>query len=1057
MARQLTQKIIGQINNQDVKHQCIFKINGVDRTDHLISYDISFSKDFGAASAVFSLDNNTADFSIGGSHPLNVGDTIQLIEKFKDDSIEWNSFYGFIDQRSFNTSASSRTVTINCLDYIGRLQHLDIDIELEGDKFKVTNETLTPNYLTAPNDDLAQIFNFANDAVASLPVPILTITAQDGSTDDPQFDGFEILYAQGQVKLGSPLNARYNYNLKARSYYAYSRGLYAEDILESILKEPTGYNKYLFNESSAEDVVTNHLLETFYNITGEGISDTLTPNLNDEDITIYTKLTADVSSGADTVSVVSTTGFPSSGTAEINGDIFAYTSKDATHFYGVTPSGSENSIKAHPDDAYVKYTGTYEAGQVWYLSYSNVQTDLDINDFDGIDSGNFLYFDKRFGRILLDSPISIISPVLCISDYQFKTLQATGIEINAFNARSREVENRFDAISKLREFLNPNWVIYTIGDEKIWASYLTQKVNADYTLNLITAITQLEDDDLYTRVKFLGKNKNPNNIMFNDGVQFLDTGEDFTGIATQTALTLDSSDDNYYTFKTALSGIGKIVLGDVIPIVYINGQPIDNTIHVIPQAPVQVVVRTRTETETSAGGSGEPEVEVKTYYDYDIYFAHGSIVPSEPIYIYDSLGQLVQTYAPNTLYDYAGGRHLVGGGVRNTTIESFSYASYSILYSSTDLIIDYDNVKFKIAKSILPSQTTTSVTATFEYIAVFQSILDIHNVIDGRFDTQTQTIFFSEPPSDYNYAILDLGQEYDIQAIDITPGYYKPDNIRKFDIDARLTLLASTDNISYTEISSKTHNFDLATGSTVSFEEQDLGIGFSARYLKLVIEDVKKIEFGQGVWVIAFTEVAAYDNIVLEAEATLIPTTALASAIDLSGLGSSGVYPSTITVDSTINFTEPESGETATAYVEEDEFTYTGLTATQFLGVEGLSESHAIDARVSQTLAGDTTVYDDKGLIEKLGDRLFKKINISDEFLYDQTMLNRLARAYLREYVKNHDRLQVDILYAPYLRVGQTVELSNTHLGIDAENYFIESINNRSGYISIVLARYPSE
>lgn len=1059
MAKQLTAKIQEQISNKDIKYKCIFKINGVVQTSYLMSYDLNFSKEFGAASAIFVLNNNDARFGIDGTAELSVGDVVELIEQYEGDTIEWKSFYGFIDQRSYNTTATSRIVTLNCLDYIARLQHLDIDIELEGDKFKVTNETLTPNYLTSPNEDLAQVFNFANDSVASLPAPILTIVAQDGTSDDPQFDGFEILYDNGQVKLGSPLNARYNYDLKARSYYAYSRGLYAEDILEAILKEATGYNKYLFDEASAQDVVNNHLKDTFYNVEGTGATDTLTPNLDEEEISIYTKLTADVASGDDTITVVSTAGFPNSGSAEINGDIFSYTSKDATHFYGVTPSGSENSVKAHPSDAYVKYTATYSAGQVWYLTYSNVQTDMDSDDFTGLESGDALaYFDKRFGRIILQDAVSIITNITCTTNYTFKTLQATGIELSSFIARSREVENRFDAITKLREFLAPNWVIYTAGDNKIWAKYLTQKTTADYELTLINGITKLEDEDLYTRVKFFGKNKNPNNIMFNDGVQFLDTGEDFTGIATQSALTLDSSDDNYYIFKSALSGIGSIVLGEVIPIVYINGQPIDNTIHVIPQAPVQVVVRTRTETETKGGGSGEPEVEVRTYYDYDVYFAHGSIVPSEPVYIYDSLGQLLMTISPNnSSFSYSGGKWTIGGGNRNTTIEQFSYASYSILYASSDLEIDYENVKFKIAKSILPSQTTSAVTATFEYIAVFQSILDIHNVIDGRFNTQTQTIFFSEPPSDYNYAILDLGQEYNIQAIDITPGYYKPDNIRKFDIDARLTLMASLDNVDYTEISSKTNNFELATGSTVSFEESDLGIGFSARYLKLVIEDVKKIEFGQGVWVISFTEVAAYDNIVLEAEATLIPTTTLASAIDLTGLGSSGVYPDTITVVSTENFEEPASGESAIAYIGEDMFTYTGLTATQFLGVEGLSESHSIGDRVSQELAGDTTVYDDKGLITKLGDRLYKRINISDEFLYTQVMLNRLARAYLREYVKNHDRLQVEIMYAPYLKVGQTVELTCEHLNINAENYFIESIGNRTGFYSLVLSRYPSD
>ncbi len=474
---------------------------------------------------------------------------------------------------------------------------------------------------------------------------------------------------------------------------------------------------------------------------------------------------------------------------------------------------------------------------------------------------------------------------------------------------------------------------------------------------------------------------------------------------------------------------------------------------------------------TIRGGSDVGTVESHTYYYYKIKFPHGNVDPSQPIIFYDSLGQELYTLPPyETFMNYGEGVLSVPGNEQNTQVENVATATYYVFYSSDNLIIDYENTEFKISKKLIKNQAETTIRATFEYLGILTPFRDIASVIDGRWDTQVQTEFYSEPPTGYNYAILDLGSTKTIQAFDLVAGFYIPDvdGLRKFDIDMNLTIKYSLDNVSYYDISDATHSFKLTGGESISFEEDELGIDFQARYLKLILENVKKIDYGQkkdsegnviqeGIWVVALTEIAAYDDVVLRSEAELIPTTYLANNIDLEAL-SSGSYPDTVVVDSTSGF-ELSSGETSgTAYIENsdgsfDSFTYTDTTSTAFLGVYGLSSSHSIDAMVVQSIETDTTLYDYDGLLPHIGDRVYKKINISDEFVYTQSQLDYVAKRYLIEFYKKHNKRTIDVLYAPHLQVGQTVRLVDPY---NNENtlYFIESIKDNDGFFTIVLARY---
>ena len=600
MSKTLTSKIESMINNQAIKMIFILKINDIDYSSYLKNWGIQQSKDFGSVSATFTLTNDGDMFSSGGSDEVSLGDIVEFTEKYEGDTTEFNRFYGKINQRSFVENAQANDITLVCLDWISSLQYLDIDLSVEGTKVEVTSEILTPNYLTSPNDSLSQVFDFANNALADNPTPLIMIRNKGTAEEDPQFDGFEIDYENGQLKLGYPLNAKDNYDLICTSYYYYTHGVYAEDILEDILCQPDGYGKYIFNETSAQAVIDNHLTDTFNNVEAKAY-DTLIPNLSATTIIIETTLTVaydpDASGDNTSLTVLSTTGFPSAGQGEINGDIFTWTSKDATHLYGIPLTGSY-ALKAHAIGDYVEFSASYSAGTVWYLTYSNIQTDLVSSDFT-IPTGTFKYFDKRYGRIILEAPIATTQVVTCENNYTFKTLQASAIELNKISFRSREVENRFEAIKKLAKYLAPNWNIRTLGDTKIWASYIYQKVNEDYTLKLTTSLNFTEDNDVYTRVLFYGKNKNPNNVMFNSGVTFATTGESYKGIASNSELTKIGEDGNYYIYGMSLSGIGEITANLIKPIVYINSVPIDNTAHLI--AGQQVVVETTTTTETTTG------------------------------------------------------------------------------------------------------------------------------------------------------------------------------------------------------------------------------------------------------------------------------------------------------------------------------------------------------------------------------------------------------------------------------------------------------------------------
>lgn len=1053
----LTPAIVTQVTRRTIQPRWFLYINGTDYSSYLKSQSIQASKDYGVQSATITLHNSDGRFSSGGSNEIKSGDVVDLNCAYEGGGITFDKFYGIVNQPTVSKSSSDKSITITCLDYISKLKYTDIELDLEGDKVEVTEETLTPNYLPAPNDTFAQVFNFANDSIAQNPAPIILIRNITANTDDPQDGNYEISYSEGQLKLGAPINMD-NYQIVCRSYYHYIDGIYIEDAIEEVIKAEMSYNTFLFGETSAANVVSNHLRDTFYNVEKANY-DVLT--YNDSESTFTLKFTLaetydpDTSGGTPTYITITegTDAFPTSGTATLSGDTFTWTGKTATTLTGIPTSG-ENALNYHAAGSRIKYEATYAVGQVWYTTYNNIITDLVAGDFSVGGGGVFRYFDKRAGRLILDSAISIGSTMRCTNNYTFSTLQHLGIEINGIKFRKREVENRFDAIEKIMAYTDPNQIIMTRGDNKIWLRTLAQKTVADYNLTLAQSLNYLADEDLYTRVNFYGKNINPSNIMFNEDVDFVTTGQTYKGLASAAELTYMSTSEGWHEYDSSLTDAGYIALERFKPIVYINGIQVDDTAALVSLTSVKIELTEKTVTKTQSSGKGT-KVSTSTYYYYKVYMPHQSLDPNNVIIFYDTNGEIVTTIAANDAdVDYARGIWTVPGSKKNEDIEKISTATYYVFYGTDSIDIDYDNVKLFVRSNTLPDPDKALVEMTFEYYTVMTSQVGIQYVIDGRYDTQVQTEFYTEPPTGYPYAIVDLGAEYNVQAIDIITGFFKPDEYRKINVNMKITLKYSTDNVTYYSISDETTSVPLASGESLSLEEDALGVDFSARYIMLVLEYVEKIEYKKGCWPVAFTEIAAYDNIVISSEATLIPasytTTAFINGSDTD-----------IVIANTTGFDSSGTGYISNGYGM-DTFTYTSKTSTRLQNVQfdsGHTTSYGTNVRVASELAGDTTVYDDFSLLPQLGDRLYKKSYVDEGVLFTQARLDSLAKAYLKEFIKNHTRIEASILFSPYIEIGSTIYVQDTYNNV-ATNYFVEEINynvnSGMSVMSLILARYPA-
>lgn len=98
------------------------------------------------------------------------------------------------------------------------------------------------------------------------------------------------------------------------------------------------------------------------------------------------------------------------------------------------------------------------------------------------------------------------------------------------------------------------------------------------------------------------KNRNPTNIVFNEGIDFVTTGNTYSASVTQMELSVLREETGHWVYGSSISGVGKIKSDIRMPIIYINAVPIDNKPHQQILVPVVIETKIRTDTTTTTSG-----------------------------------------------------------------------------------------------------------------------------------------------------------------------------------------------------------------------------------------------------------------------------------------------------------------------------------------------------------------------------------------------------------------------------------------------------------------------
>lgn len=943
----------------------------------IMSYGYSQSKDFASDQLSLVLDNRDGTYSANAWYNAEI--LLYMGVQISGSIEEQCRFRGLIRQINTVHEGGRNVINLTAFDYMVRLQELEIETRFEATKTSVVSESPTVNYISF--------------AASINGTPTKTSIVYDGETNESELTAGDTLYNMSDdystrtvvsvdtgtstITTSSSSDSWANDDVIVRS----TRIQVLDLANTNIAQHPEPSIKIRNRDDDLEDPLYKGF-EVMYEqgqiVLGRAL------NWAEYDITVsYSYYDSDDSLYVeDVIQTILTT-------------VDGYGNTPFTVVDNLTETlSSMNNVSV---DTLVSNTeietidGTaYDIGQLWYTTYNNITTALTSGNFT-VPGGTIASIDLRYGRIVLDSAISTLSVVTCNVDYSFKTLQATGVQFNKIDLTYETIQDRLEGINQIRELVAPNYVFSTRGTNKIWGRYIFQKDTFDHKLEKIINLSYAEDVDVYTRVRLFGQNKNPKNILLDDDVSLVQDTSTYYGETSAGELTFESESGGWRTYTTGLGEGCRIISSHdgvtTWPVVYINNVPINNESHELLMQPVEVKLREEYKQECHSWCQKQ---KIRSFRKYWIYFSHSSIDPNHTIKLYSITGVLSKTLSANdSEVNYGEGYWFRDVGEGDASwVMTLATASYFIKYSLGQLNILWDEGKFKISTSMFSSNREDLVTATYTYSAVYQPIGDVLELlIDGRWDTQVQTVFVAKPATGFLWAVIDLGAVKDIDAVDLIGGFFYPEIDspgRKHNITGWYTMYYSEDDVedytdaTFTHLCAESENFKLEGGESISFERDKLGDSFQARYIKITIEDLEQIPYGDGIYAVAFTELRIYEDVVLTEEAFL---------------------------------------------------------------VEDINNDD------------DNHLYDIDGLLAKIGDKLYKE-TVINENLSSAEKIQRHAKSLLREFTKNHAKLTGGAVYAPYLEVGQTINIVDNKNSIDT-NYFIESLSCEDGKYNISFARYP--
>lgn len=392
-------------------------------------------------------------------------------------------------------------------------------------------------------------------------------------------------------------------------------------------------------------------------------------------------------------------------------------------------------------------------------------------------------------------------------------------------------------------------------------------------------------------------------------------------------------------------------------------------------------------------------------------------------------------------------------GLANTDVENIGSAIYYVWHDEAsrpgaDFYINYDNNTFMIKSDLFADKVygvpQDVVRADFKFTKRMVPMNNWINIFDGRYNTSAQCLYSIEPLPDTELFTVDLGAVREISAIDIMGGYYSLQGnnteLGQIAFTNQYTLKYSLDNITYLLPTDKASSFSLASGNTFTLDRDALGAGFQARYLKLLIEKAQKHNYDKGQWYVSIADFRAYADTILIGDAKLIAR---------SEHGTAGVGTTNTMTDASKAWTTDQwvGQYLVDSYDYEFYITANGATTLTVDGTPATGEYFIFPSR-----QGDLTVYDKAHILPLLGDRLYKNSSINSE-ITTRRSIDRLAKQTLVEYIKNHQRVSLNVSVHPGIRLGQTIKLVDNLNHVD-KRYFVESVAKSGRGKTLTLANY---
>lgn len=322
---------------------------------------------------------------------------------------------------------------------------------------------------------------------------------------------------------------------------------------------------------------------------GSGLSNySLLPNDDFMIIPVNNFLTYEINNSDTYISVNDASVFTLSGYIFVDSEIIHYNNAETSgNTLTIIERGYNNTNKVSHDTGTTIYQ-ICQPNTIWYMKYSNIipktensssSYNLSTNEYvydsiNGVNVGSassftivgntFSRFFYREGIVITNGSATSVT-LTSNKDYYFNQLQSTGINIPYLLIDYKNVSTRFDAINMIRKLIAPNYIINTTIRKNgsnyltyIKGRYLSQKITADYDLDIASDIAYTNDKNNYNRVKMFGKKANPVNLMYNPETKVYEFNGNKSIHINNIELNYNKPEGNYYLFIPNISN-GSII------------------------------------------------------------------------------------------------------------------------------------------------------------------------------------------------------------------------------------------------------------------------------------------------------------------------------------------------------------------------------------------------------------------------------------------------------------------------------------------------------------------